>query len=70
MIITPSKLIEFGQALAGDDWVGTLARRLQKSKRTIERWRDEEAAMPPGLYAVLEGLVEQQIAALERLREI
>lgn len=68
-VLTPNKLAEFGQSLYGNNWETALAARLQKSRRTVERWRDEECAMPAGLYAVLDGLIEQQIASLIRLRE-
>lgn len=67
-VLTANMLVEMGQSLYGDEWEVTLARRLKVSRRTVMRWRDEECAMPAGLFTVLEALVEQQIAALECLR--
>lgn len=68
LLFTPADLRDFGMALFGDDWEGTLAARLKVARRTINRWRDGETALPANLRAVLDALAEQQIALLEAQR--
>lgn len=70
LLFTPADLEDFGRTLYGDDWAGTLAARLKVSRRTINRWRDGDTAMPVALRAVLEALAEQQIAMLEAKRGV
>ena len=64
MILTAKILKETGEALYGDDWEGTLARRLKVSRRTVNRWRDDRCDMPAGLYVILDALIEQQLAMI------
>ena len=68
MILTPASLAETGRALYGDDWEGTLAVKLERSRRTINRWRDGEARMPVWLRRQLLALIEEQQEVLNERR--
>ncbi len=70
MILTGAKLEEIGRDVWGETWVALLAKRLKVSKRTVQRWRNEDHAMPANLRRSLLDMVETQMAILGERRNM
>jgi hypothetical protein len=70
MILTGRLLQETAKDVWGDNWVAILAKRLKVSKRTIQRWRNEENAMPADLRRSLLDMIETQLAILGERRNL
>lgn len=64
MILTGSKLQEFGYALYGQVWIAVLSRKLRRSKRTIMRWRDSPGGLPIDLQRHLLEMMDEQMRVL------
>ena len=60
-------LIEAGEALYGPRWQSELARALGVSDRTVRRWLTGQNAVPKGVYADLNTLVQDRSAVLHAL---
>ena len=59
-----------GEALLGPLWQSELARQLNVSLRTMQRWAAGEFAIPPGVWADLANMLAErqvEIAELEPL---
>lgn len=73
--MTPQLLREIGEALHGQYWVAPLAEQLVSPitgrpvhRKTVERWRDEEYALPETLPDELAAAIDAKIAALKELK--
>lgn len=64
MPLTREKFIEIGEALHGQFWKRPLARDLDNSSRTVERWADGTDPIPAGVAADLAGLCAKHAASL------
>lgn len=66
-------LVEAGEALYGPRWQSELARDLDVSIRTMQRWAAGATDVPPGIYLDLLRLTQERAAVLDalapRLRE-
>jgi transcriptional regulator GlxA family with amidase domain len=66
-------LAEAGEALYGPRWQSELARDLEVSIRTMQRWAAGTTDVPAGLYVDLLRLTQERAAVLDdlapRLRE-
>jgi predicted transcriptional regulator len=60
-------LIEVGEALYGPRWQSEIARALGVSDRTVRRWVQGQNAVPKGVYADLNTLVQDRSAVLHAL---
>lgn len=69
MILTGRVFAEVGQALYGDDWESTVARKLERSRRTVIRWKTGEGRLPIGTRAKLMELIDEQDKLLQNWRE-
>ena len=70
MILTPQRLQELGQTLYGLSWEGTMAAKLNYTRRTVNNWKAGKP-MPVGLRKTLLTLIDEQIEALyEKRKEI
>ena len=67
--MTPTLLSRAGEALHGPNWPRALARDLRVAERTIYRWRDGSAPIPPGIRAELRELAIARGAELARLAD-
>lgn len=65
---TPGILENVGRAIYGENWRAPMARRLGKSKRTIERYAAGSRRMPPDMLAALEDIIDEQVNALMECR--
>lgn len=68
MILTGAKLEEIGKALYGDGWLGVVALKIRRSKRTIMRWRDSPCGMDTEMRQQLIDMLDEQSAVLGRHR--
>lgn len=59
-----------GTALYGPLWQSELARQLDVSVRTMQRWAGGQFAIPPGIWADLLKLLADREAELARLRPL
>jgi hypothetical protein len=66
MILTRSRLAEIGERLYGEAWPEVLAAKLNRSRKTIARWRSGESKLPKGLKPLLLNMLEQQMLAAGR----
>lgn len=62
-------LAETGEALYGPRWQSDLARDLDISIRTMQRWAADSASMPVGVYVDLLRLTQERAALLDDLAE-
>jgi transcriptional regulator GlxA family with amidase domain len=60
-------LVECGEALYGPRWQSELARDLDVSIRTMQRWAAGTTDVPAGLYLDLLRLTQQRAAVLDAL---
>lgn len=59
-------LQELGKALFGDNWVGSMARRLGYSPQYIRMLAKGQREMPPAFGLKLESLLHQRLKVLDR----
>ena len=59
-----------GTALYGPLWQSELARQLDVSVRTMQRWAGGQFAIPPGIWTDLLKLLADREAELARLRPL
>lgn len=69
-VLTGKFLQETAKDIWGENWIAILSRRLQVSKRTVQRWRDDQRAMPADLRRSLLDVIETQIAILGERRNL
>ncbi len=69
-VLTGKLLQETALDVWGEAWVAVLAKKLKVSKRTIQRWRNEDNAMPADLRRNLLDLIETQLAILGERRNL
>ena len=69
MILTRSRLAEFGQKVWGPYWHLVLADRLGKSERTLRRWKGGRGVLPSDLRDELARVIDQQLAELQHFKE-
>lgn len=60
-------LVEAGEALYGPRWQSELARDLDVSIRTMQRWAAGTTDVPAGLYLDLLRLTQERAAVLDAL---
>lgn len=60
-------LVEAGEALYGPRWQSDLARDLDVSIRTMQRWAAGTTDVPSGLYIDLLRLTQERAAVLDAL---
>ena len=60
-------LIECGEALYGPRWQSELARDLDVSIRTMQRWVAGTSEVPTGLYVYLWHLTHERAAVLDAI---
>lgn len=62
-------LVEAGEALYGPRWQSDMARDLDVSIRTMQRWAAGTTDVPQGLYVDLLRLTQEHAAKLDALAE-
>jgi hypothetical protein len=60
MILVGKTFAECGTALFGDDWEGTMSKKLGVSRKTVIRWRDGKCKIAPGIKAKLLDMFDSQ----------
>lgn len=60
MIITRSRFIELAERLYGEAWPDVLAAKLNRSRKTIARWRSGEYPLPGNLREQLLAMLDEQ----------
>jgi hypothetical protein len=58
-----------GEALHGEHWQSALARQLDISFRTIQRWIAGQNPVPPGIWSELDKLLAEREDMIDRLRD-
>ena len=69
----PKLLADVGQALYGPHWVASLTEALGVSPRTMRRWMNGTADIPPGIAADLRRIIcdmQMTLSALTRQLEM
>lgn len=65
--LSPALLREIGEARFGPLWVLPTARRLGRSRKTIERWRDGAWPIPEDVWPVLAADLREHRSTLGEL---
>lgn len=63
------RIREIGEALYGPRWQSDLARALEVSIRTVQRWAAGDVAPPPGVYLDLLRLTQERAMSLDALAD-
>lgn len=69
MILTRTRLREMGERLYGAQWPDVLAAKLNRSRKTIARWRSGEYPIPCTLRSQLIAMLEEQEAVIATAKD-
>lgn len=67
MILTGSKLEEYGRALWGKSWMAVLGKRLAKTRQTIHGRSKSKVGLPKAFKRQLLAAAEDQLATVNQI---